>query len=221
MLSVLQRAKIMSEIAKMLDGITVSTTLIPERQLIKNVFPMCQVTFLVEGNRQRYWADMLHEFIDDLTHEWKTYYGNYSRATVSVGLESLDRAEIQQIASEFNIQLWKIAYNWQLFSPSKIEFRGSDPPRFLDGYDNPNDDGRTKIYKCVIDFFVEYEFSWTIDDPPITNINTSTIPGIINVDTVEIHNIAIAPGCYVMSGEVGGSNYAYSMSSTLLPKDTA
>jgi hypothetical protein len=210
MLSDFQRTKIRSDIAKIASDLRL--TLLEERQIITedvSDFPTVQLTFNTEGRRQQHWRAQLHEAQDPQTHEWQTTYGNISQSTASIQIKSLDVDELHTKSSLFAVALWKQACNWSLEHTSKIEWRGTDPPRYLPPYLFEADE-RHNIYTCNIDFFVDYEFSWPIIDLPITNFVVNSSLGIDDYKSLpELH--AIAPGCYVMSGQVSGNNSAYKM----------
>jgi hypothetical protein len=196
MLSDLQRDKIRDALSDIADDLDLN--FLEERQIIENLdaFPLVQVTFQTEGRRQRYWNAMLHEFQNLTTKAWETYYGHIAQATVSVSIRSTDVDELHTAAVAFDLDLWKKACNWTLEQAGKIEFRGNDPPRFLPAYKAYDD--LTNIYSCVLNFMVDYEFSWTVADPPITNFVIDTEAGI-GSDTKSISGLyAIAPGCYLI-----------------------
>jgi hypothetical protein len=217
MLSVAQRDKIRGDIA--IIAASLGLTLKSERQIIENLadFPLVQVTFTTEGRRVSYWKDLLHDYCNTTNHQWTSLYGHIANATVSISIRSRDVEELHTKAIAFALAFWKQACNWSLTSTSKIEFRGVDPPKFLPPYKALDD--RTNIYSCVIDFQCDYEFSWEILAYPITNIVSNTSVGILSTgdsDTQSLDEmIAVAPGCYVMSGTVGGNNSAYRMSCTI------
>lgn len=219
MLSSAQKSKILDDIEDIADDLSI--TVLPERQRIENAtdFPLLQVTFLLEGKRQRMWRDMLHEDFDGV--EWTTMYGHIAQATVSVSIRSLDVDELQTQAFAFANAFWEWAGgHWSLESTSKIQFAGTDPPKFLPAYRDVTD--RHDIYSCVLDFYVDYEFSWSKTDPPITNIVVNTDVGILESDlnTEDVASLdelySIAPGCYLMSGIIGGNNSAYRIGGNIL-----
>jgi hypothetical protein len=207
MFSPTQRSKIIGDLTTISEDLDI--TFLAERRIIENLedFPLAQATFNTEGRRQYYWRNMLHEFTDPITHQWETTYGNYSQATISISIRSLDLDELQLLAPRFATSLWKQACNWTFENTSKIEFRGSDPPRYLPPYLAV--DERTNIYSCNIDVYVDYEFSWTVIDDPITNIvHNVQVGNIDNEDYADVQELrAIAPGCYTMNGEIDGNNY--------------
>lgn len=216
MLSADQRAKIIGDIEEIANDL--SLTVLDERQRIENLddFPLIQTTFLAEGRRQEHWQDLLYDWQDADTHEWTSYYGNISQATVSVSIRSLDVDELKTKAAAFALALWKQAHlHWRM-ETVEIEFRGTDPPRFLPAYLDAVEQ-RHDIYSCVIDFFVDYEFSWSQIDPPITNIQLNTTVGLIDDEDMSdpILLYTCAPGCYLMSGSVTGTTSAYRMTGTI------
>jgi hypothetical protein len=221
MLSDSQRSKIRTVLSDIADELDL--TFLEERQQIENsdnvsdpldIFPLVQVTFLTEGKRQRYWREKIHEYQDPQTGEWQTIYGHIAQASISISIRSTDVDELHTKSVAFDIALWKSACNWTLEQDPPIEFRGNDPPRFLPPYLAL--DNRTNIYSCVIDFHVDYEFSWPIYDPPITHFVVDTNVGLIDGDMKSIGELnAVAPGSYVMSGMIYGDGAIYRMSGVL------
>lgn len=218
MLSITERAKIRTDLETIAEDL--GLTVLKERARIENIsdFPLVQITFQTEGRRQLYWRDQLHEYQDPLTHEWQTWYGNISQATVSVSIRSLDVDELQLLANQFATELWhKATSNWTI-ETNQVEFRGTDPPKFLPAYLDSVEQ-RINIYTCVIDFFVDYEFVWPILDPPITNFVFDNSAGLVDGGMKSITEdpmIIIAPGCYVMSAKLVGGSSTYSMSTKLV-----
>jgi hypothetical protein len=214
MLSEVQRTKIRGALESISEYLDV--TFLPERQVIENLddFPLAQVTFLTEGIRQVLWQDLLHETQDTWSHEWTEYHGHYARASVSVSMRATDLDELQHLAKEFASTLWKVASSWRL-EVDDIEFRGGATPKFLPPY--LAKDERTFIYGCVIDFYVDYEFSWEVTIPPITDIHTSVIAGLIDTEdySPEILLTCTAPGCYLMIMTVTGDVCSYRMTTTI------
>lgn len=216
-LSSTQRAKILADIAEIASNL--SLTVLDERQKIENIddFPLVQTTFLSEGRRQAYWATMLHEYQYATSHEWNTYYGHISQATVSVSIRSLDVDELKTKAYAFHSALWQTGVNWRMESASRIEWRGCEAPKFLPAYLDVVE-RRHDIYSCVIDFFVDYEFSWSQTDPPILTVSLTTDAG--NVDNEdygdEIELIANADGSYVMVSTIHGPPVAYQMDTIII-----
>lgn len=214
-LSEVQRSKIRGDLEDISDDLSI--TFLDERQKIENLtdFPLAQVTFNSEGRRQRYWRALLHDYSDPY-YNYTTHYGNISQATISVSIRDTDLDNLQLKAYEYNLALWKQAYNWTLENESKIEFAGSDPPKFLPPYLAL--DERTNIYSCNIDFFVDYEFSYTVDSYPITNIVANTGIGVLASRTMsENENVADldelyypGPGIYLMNGAITGNHSEYS-----------
>lgn len=217
MLSPAQRSKVVDTISEIAAELGI--TVLEERQKIENLddFPLCQTTFLTEGRRQSYWRDLLYEHQNDLSFTWDSTYGHWAQATVSVSLRSLDVDELHTKAHTFAIYLWKTLYNWHTEDDAvKIEFRGSENPKFLPAYLDTVEQ-RHDVYTCVIDFFIDYEFSWVVESPPITAIYTDTKAGLVDTedysDSIEL--ITTAPGCYLMAATLTGLTSAYRMSSTI------
>lgn len=206
MLSDVQKTKILDDIEDIAGD--VGLTVLPERQKIEQAtdFPLLQTTFLSEGRRQRMWRDMLHENFDG--SEWTTNYGHIAQATISVSIRSMDLDDLQTKSYAFAYAFWEWAsFHWSLENDSQIQFAGTDPPKFLPAY--RDETNRHDIYSCVLDFYVDYEFSWTKTDNAITIFVANVSIGNDDDANPLDEMYAIAPGCYVMTGIIGGNNSAY------------
>jgi hypothetical protein len=214
MLSTIQRTKILGDIQTIASSL--GLTVLPERQKIENSteFPLIQTTFQTEGKRQYYWRSQLHEYQLLDTHKWETVSGHYAQASISIQIKSLDVDELELKSYQFANAFWKQAVNWTFENTSQMEFRGGEAPHFLPPY-LLKEDERKDVYTCNIDFFVDYEFSWSVFNDPITNIITDSSFGKIAsgdlVDNSDLKAIGeliqVAPGCYVMNGELTGNDY--------------
>lgn len=225
MLSTTQRTLISGAIEDIADYLNI--TYLDERQKIENLtdFPLAQINYISEGIRQSQWLDLLHETQDPVTKEWTEYHGNYSRAIVSVSLRDTDLDQLQSDAYTFVTWMHKYMGGWRL-EVHTIEFRGVNNPRFIEPY--LAYDERHNIYKCLIEFYVDYEFSWSSIVPPITSIYADVHTGIITegayADTVtdedydnsQIQLVSVAPGCYIMMTNITGETMAYRMSTTIV-----
>jgi hypothetical protein len=215
MLTTAQRTKILLDIDTIAYNLGI--TVLSERARIENLtdFPLIQTTFMTEGRRQSLWASMLHDYQDPISHQWESHFGHFAQATVSISLRTIDVDTIQPLAFELANALWKQVVNWTFENTSKIEFRGGEAPRFLPPYLAVDD--RTDIYTCVIDIFIDYEFTWKLESNPIKYMVLHTEVGPIGNGAALPDLISIAPGTYVMSGVLSGNSSAYRVSATLLP----
>ena len=214
MLTTAQRAKILLDIDAIASDLGI--TLLSERARIENLtdFPLIQTTFMTEGRRQSLWSSMLHDYQDPVSHEWESHFGHFAQATVSISLRTTDVDTIQPKAFAFANALWKQAVNWTFENTSKIEFRGGEAPRFLPPYLAVDD--RTDIYTCVIDIFIDYEFTWTLESNPIKRVVLNTLVGPIGDGAALPELMTVAPGIYYISGVLSGNNSAYRVSAKLL-----
>ena len=208
-----QRSKITTAISEIAS--TVGLTVLEERQRIEDIddFPLVQTTFLSEGRRESLWAFPLHEYQFATSYEWETHYGHFAQAVVSISIRALDIEQLQVLANEFATEFWKESHNWRLESSPYIEFRGTTSPNFLPAYLDDIEQ-RHDVYSCVIDVFVQYEFSWTEDDDPIRSIWLNPLTaGAIDAEEMsdEITLITTAPGVYLMTTAISGPPIAYRM----------
>ena len=156
---------------------------------------------------------MLHDYHDPVSHKWESHFGHFAQATVSISLRATDVDQLMSLAFSFANALWKQAVNWTIENTSKIEFRGGEAPRFLPPYLAV--DERHDIYSCVIDIFVDYEFTWTLDSNPITNAVVDYTVGPIGSGVALPELVMRAPGIYLTDGILGGNFSAYRASAQL------
>ena len=208
MLDPTQRARIFDGIPNILAGAEIKKFQSGQISREEGDYPVMIVSFLTEGNRQQFWRDPLHEHQDLQTKDWTTYYGQIAQATISVAIESTDLAELQVQVSDFMHQLWQTDWNW---NADKLELRSTDPPRWMPAY--PSAKKRLNIYRCVVDFFIDYEFSWPVVQPPITAFDINTTA---SQSPSSIQLYAIAPGCYMMTAIISGGRSAYRMSAKII-----
>ncbi len=127
-------------------------------------FPLLLVTFVTEGIPVTERRELKSEF-DESTRLKTTTYGQISRARVSALIESPDQRQIELLAGLFSQELYRTEL---CINPldDRMQFRGCDPPQFPEPYETHlvmnGKKGLAKIYRCAIDFFVEYWFTWTM-----------------------------------------------------------
>ena len=136
-------------------------------------FPLVTVTFLTEGVPVRP-RIRLRTIFDPANQVWHETYGEQCKASISCVLQATSKRQITQLSDLF---CHDIAANEISINPydDAMQFRGVDPPRFLDPYYIETSSGRIAIYRCVVDFFVEYEYSWTYDRPLIKEIDIEKV----------------------------------------------
>ncbi len=165
-----QRDKIYGGIPYQFDAIGVTLQKQKSGQFVNPpTFPLLIVTFQTEGVEVRPWQRIREEF-DPVRKLRLETFGKQCRATISTIIESLDIRQLEQLADLFSHALWQTEVGINPID-DRMQFRGADPPIFLDTYFIEMPDGRKAIHRCAVDFFVEYEFSWTYEMPIITEID--------------------------------------------------
>ncbi|HNR56831.1 MAG TPA: hypothetical protein PKJ51_00100 [Methanothrix sp.] len=214
-----QRARLTADITT--AATTAGLSVLPERQRIENStdFPLLQVTFLAEGRRSRCWNTILHDYQYDTSHEWESHRGHFAEATVSISIRALDHEDLQQKVYSFFQAFWPKAINWRLETEPAVEFRGAASPQFLPAYLDAVE--RHDVYSCVLDFFVEYEFTWIEENPPIKSVHLEGYAGLIDTEDYsdEISLYGTAPGCYLMASTIHGPPVAYQMAITIIEEE--
>lgn len=212
-----QRARLTADITT--AATTAGLSVLPERQRIENStdFPLLQVTFLAEGRRSRCWNTILHDYQYDTSHEWESHRGHFAEATVSISIRALDHEDLQQKVYSFFQAFWPKAINWRLETEPAVEFRGAATPQFLPAYLDATE--RHNVYSCVLDFFVEYEFTWVVEDQaPIGAVYfDGTVGDVDDDDMISAGGTTMpADGCYSMDGVIRGPPIAYQMTVTII-----
>lgn len=167
-LTTTQRNKIYNGIPSILG-----TTIVHKQQTGQFVnpptFPSLLVAFLTEGitvrPRQR-----LRTIFDPANQVWHEVYGEQKKASISCVLESTDKAQVYELADLLAHEIESTELGINPIDDS-MQFRGFDPPNFPNPYFLDRPSGRIAIHRCVLDFFVEYEYSWTYDRPLIKEID--------------------------------------------------
>lgn len=166
-LSLDQRDKIYEGIPTVFDNGNLVLQKSKTRQFIKahqpDEYPLLLVTFVSEGIP----VTMVRELKSDLdpsTRIKTTTYGQICKARVSALIESPDLRQIESLAGLFSRELCSTELQINPID-DRMQFRGADPPQFPEPYETflvlDGKKGLAKIHRCAIDFFVEYEFSWT------------------------------------------------------------
>lgn len=218
-LSSTQRARLTADVSA--AATTAGLTVLDERQKIENAddFPLLQVTFLAEGRRSRCWNTILHDYQYDTSYEWETHRGHFAEATISVSIRSLDIDELQTTVYTFLQEFWPKAINWRIETTPAVEFRGATSPQFLPAYLDVTE--RHDVYSCVLDFFVEYEFTWIVESEPIRVVFFDGEVGNVDDDDMGSTGGTTMPadGCYLMDIVVHGPPVAYQMAVTIIEEE--
>ncbi len=167
-LTVEQRDKIYDGIPYRLGNITLQKQ--KSGQFVNPpVFPLVIITFQTEGVEVSSRRKIRERFDPEHGLRLETY-GKQCKATISTVIEALDKRQMELLADLYSHTLWQSEVGINPID-DRMQFRGADPPIFIDPYEIELPEGRRKIYRCVVDFFVEYEFSWTYERPIITEID--------------------------------------------------
>ncbi len=126
-------------------------------------YPLLLVTFVTEGIPVTVRRELKSE-LDESTRLKTTTYGQICRARVSALIESPDQRQVERLAGLFSQELYRTELGINPLD-DRMQFRGCDPPQFPEPYETHiilnGKKGLAKIYRCAIDFFVEYWFTWT------------------------------------------------------------
>lgn len=93
-----------------------------------------------------------------------TTYAQFCRARISVVIEDPDMMKVEALASGLATELYARELGINPLR-DRMQFRGCDPPTHPPPY--RSEKLKMLIHRCVLDFFVEYEFSWTLNFPVI------------------------------------------------------
>lgn len=134
------------------------------RQYLNNpTFPLAIITIISQGipiTTRREQVSVLSD--DKLTKT--TTYAQLCRARISVVIEDPDMTQVEALASGLATDLYARELGINPLH-DRMQFRGCDPPTHPPPY--RSEKLKMLIHRCVVDFFVEYEFSWTLTFPVI------------------------------------------------------
>jgi hypothetical protein len=159
--------------ARILAGLT-PTTLLPIKPLASG-YESCwvpeppDVSFEVtsQGVRQACFMDNLWDHFDGFT--WIEKRGHISRATIQLTIEMMDTRALEVEAYSLYNKLWGTeAGIGRGESPEGdyLLFKGCDPPKFMPPYvEDP-----TFPYRAVIEYWVDYFDTFTLEIPPILEV---------------------------------------------------
>lgn len=120
-----------------------------------------------EGVRQNGFMDNLWDYFDGVT--WIEKRGHISRATIKLTIEIMDARDLELEAYSLYNKLWGTEAGLgrgESAIGDYLMFRGCDPPVFLPPYDE--DSGFPLM--AVIEYFVDYFDTFTIELPPIEEV---------------------------------------------------
>lgn len=121
-------------------------------------FPLCIVSIVSQGIPVDSDWHILDDFYDASTKVRIERWGYRCKARISAVIEALSIPEVERLSSFFCQALYKDELDINPIQ-NRMQFRGVDPPQNLPPYYNPLK--KMNIQRIAIDFFVEYEFSWT------------------------------------------------------------
>lgn len=120
-------------------------------------FPLCVVTIVSQGIPVEP-VKLLEDNILDIENKVRSErWGQHCRARISASIEALGIPEVEKFASFFSQELYRLELGINPID-NKMQFRGADPPQSLPPYYDPQK--KMNVQRVVVDFFVEYEFSW-------------------------------------------------------------
>ncbi len=169
MLTQAQRDRIYTAVPTLLNGTNVIKVhdgdMIAEPKLPRMIFSV-----IVEGVRSHYSRDRIRyvRTITDGDLSTDYWYGQVDRASFSIVLEGYDKDDIGNLGRALFLQLWRdeLGLSWEKdrMRVSKI-FEPNYLPQIYDKRTGKS------IYRLVVDFWVEYEFSWIETAPLIRKFN--------------------------------------------------
>jgi hypothetical protein len=151
---------------KIFDGIPVSfsggVTLAKERadQYVDlPEFPFMLVSIITQGIPVSDIRRDVSSVLDPVTKVRTVKFSQNMKARISCVLEALDISAVESLASQFYMRLYREELGINPIE-DRMQFRGADPPTNISPY--RSDKLKKLVQRRAIDFFVEYEFSWTI-----------------------------------------------------------
>ena len=96
---------------------------------------------------------------DPVTKVRTVKFSQNMKARISCIIEALDITEVERLASLFYKELYRAELGINPIQ-DRMQFRGVDPPEAIPPY--RNEKLKKLVQRRAVDFFVEYEFSWTI-----------------------------------------------------------
>lgn len=172
MLTRWQRNYIFEAIPTDLAGFTLMKNRDGEIQA-ESAFPKMIVSVLTEGVR-------VHFFKDRIRYQKKLvggdkqadyWYGQIDRASFSIVLEAYDKDDLGDIGRALLLDMWstELGLAWYSSEVPRMRLAKIFEPTYLpEIYD---DRTGQNISRLVIDFWVEYEFSWLETNPLIRRFN--------------------------------------------------
>lgn len=122
-------------------------------------FPFMLVSIISQGIPVSDVRRDVSSVYDPVTKVRTVKFSQNMKARISCVLEALDITEIERLAGLFYKELCRAELGVNPLQ-DRMQFRGVDPPEAIPPY--RNDKLKKLVQRRAVDFFVEYEFSWTI-----------------------------------------------------------
>ncbi len=169
MLTQSQRDRIYETIPTILAGETV-TKIHGDDIVAEPGLPRMVVSVITEGVRVHYSRDRIRYRKTTTDGDISTdyWYGQVDRASFSIVLEAYDKDDLGNMGRDLYLYLWEseLGLSWDV---DRMRLSRIFEPTYLPQiYDNRR--GKS-IYRLVVDFWVEYEFSWMEKAPLIRKFN--------------------------------------------------
>lgn len=172
MLTRWQRNFIYEALPTVLAGLTVAKNRDGEIQA-EGAFPKMVVSVLTEGVRVHFYKDRIRyqKKLVGGDKQADYWYGQIDRASFSVVLESYSKDELGDIGRALFMDLWstELGLAWYSSIAPRMRLAKIFEPTYLPEIYDPRNG--QNIFRLVIDFWVEYEFSWLETNPLIRRFN--------------------------------------------------
>jgi|GEM_PF-6014002 hypothetical protein len=187
MLSRWQRNYIFEAIPTELAGFNVVKNRDGEIQA-ESAFPKMIVSVISEGVRVHFYKDRIRyqKRLVGGDKQADYWYGQIDRASFSIALEAYDKDDLGDIGRDLYLYLWskELGLSWYSSEVPRMRLSKIFEPVYLpEIYDQRT--GKN-ISRLIIDFWVEYEFSWMETNPLIRRFNYLLIKdelARVNVET--------------------------------------
>jgi hypothetical protein len=141
----------------------------------ESAFPKMIVSVLSEGVRVHFYKDRIRyqKKLVGSDKQADYWYGQVDRASFSIVLEAYDKDDLGNIGRDLYLYLWskELGLSWYSSEVPRMRLAKIFEPVYLpEIYDERT--GKN-ISRLVIDFYVEYEFSWMETNALIRRFNYS------------------------------------------------
>ncbi|OPY54706.1 MAG: hypothetical protein A4E48_00285 [Methanosaeta sp. PtaU1.Bin060] len=143
--------------------------------------PFLNITIVSQGIPVGSVEEICNEFNTD-TKLWRITRGCQCKARISVAIDGPDQQQVEHLTWALSNHLWQSELGINPIDDD-MQFRGFDPPQFL----GPYDEIHPIIYRGVLDFFVEYTFSWTNEYPSIREFDITADWG--SIEPIYLHAV--------------------------------